>query len=143
MRTTLLASNRKGLTLVDLLVVIVITAVLAAVLSPVFAQGKGKERSGQMGCLSNLKRIGRAQAVYCDDHDGYYQLDTGPVLFPDLSLGHEAMIGNLRLAYVAHNAPDWAEFLLNVPVSIADDMRVNHYAQPQRVDAVNTLYEGV
>ena len=73
MRTTLLASNRKGFTLIDLLVATVITAVLAAVLSPVFAQGKGKVRSQQMGCLSNLKRIGRAQAVYCDDHDGYYQ----------------------------------------------------------------------
>ncbi|MAE66914.1 MAG: hypothetical protein CMJ18_21865 [Phycisphaeraceae bacterium] len=81
------------------------------------------------------------KTINTSDRDGYYQVDTGPVLFPDLSLSHEHMIGNLRLAYVAHNAPDWAEFLLNVPVPVTDDVRVNHFAKAQRVDAVNTLFE--
>lgn len=83
------------------------------------------------------------KTINSSDHDGFYQIDTGPVLFPDLTLGHKHMIGNLRLAYVAHNAPDWAEFLLNVPVDLTDDLRVNHYAMAQRVDAKNTLYEVV
>lgn len=55
-------------TLIELLVVIAIIAVLAAILFPVFAQAREKAR--QSACVSNLKQIGTAFALYMQDYDG-------------------------------------------------------------------------
>ena len=58
---------KKGFTLIELLVVIAIIAILAAILFPVFAQAQEKAR--QTSCLSNLKQLGTAMILYCDDWD--------------------------------------------------------------------------
>ncbi|MFM7319934.1 MAG: DUF1559 domain-containing protein, partial [Armatimonadota bacterium] len=50
-----------------LLVVIAIIAILAAILFPVFAQARAKAR--QSACVSNLRQIGMALAMYRADHD--------------------------------------------------------------------------
>ncbi|MAE66889.1 MAG: hypothetical protein CMJ18_21740 [Phycisphaeraceae bacterium] len=73
------------------------------------------------------------------DRAGNYQIDTGPVLYPDLSIDHESFIGNLRLAYVAHHQPDWAEFIVNVPTRIDGGALVHHFSDRVRVDAKNTM----
>jgi prepilin-type N-terminal cleavage/methylation domain-containing protein/prepilin-type processing-associated H-X9-DG protein len=54
-------------TLVELLVVIAVIAVLAAILFPVFAQAREKAR--QTTCLSNLRQIGTAAQMYAQDYD--------------------------------------------------------------------------
>jgi len=56
-----------GFTLVELLVVIAIVALLAAILLPVFAQARAKAYQAQ--CLSNLRQIGLAVAMYAQDDD--------------------------------------------------------------------------
>jgi len=56
-----------GFTLIELLVVIAIISILAAILFPVFAQAREKAR--QIACLSNMKQLGTAVAMYMQDYD--------------------------------------------------------------------------
>ena len=62
-----LANRRHGFTLIELLVVIAIIAILAAILFPVFAQARAAARKAS--CLSNLKQIATASAMYTQDYD--------------------------------------------------------------------------
>ena len=59
--------RKTGFTLIEVLVVIAIIAILAAILFPVFAQAREKAR--QTSCLSNLKQLGTAFNLYVDDWD--------------------------------------------------------------------------
>ena len=60
---------KRGFTLIELLVVIAIIAILAAILFPVFSQAK--EAAKKTSCLSNIKQIGTAFALYEGDNDDY------------------------------------------------------------------------
>lgn len=62
--------NTLGFTLIELLVVIAIIAILAAILSPVFA--RARENARRASCQSNLKQIGLGIMQYVQDYDEHY-----------------------------------------------------------------------
>ncbi|HEX2951604.1 MAG TPA: DUF1559 domain-containing protein, partial [Armatimonadota bacterium] len=70
--------HRGGFTLIDLLVVIAIIAILAAILFPVFA--KAREKARQTQCLNNLKQIGMGIQMYTQENDEKF-----PVAFTEPS----------------------------------------------------------
>lgn len=72
-------SSRDAFTLLELLVVITIIAILAAILFPVF--GKVRSMSKRTTCISNMKQIGTAIAMYTDDYDGCYPNTGDPYLW--------------------------------------------------------------
>ncbi len=58
---------RRAFTLVELLIVIAIIAILAAILFPVFA--RARENARRSSCQSNLKQIGLGILQYSQDYD--------------------------------------------------------------------------
>ena len=71
-------SPPRGFTLVELLVVVAVVAILAALLLPALASAK--ERSKGAACLSNLRQIGLAIRAYADDSSG--NIPFGPKAAP-------------------------------------------------------------
>ena len=65
---------KRAFTLIEILVVIAIVALLAAIIFPAFATARGKARSAT--CQSNLKQLGAAMAMYIGDYERYpYAVD--------------------------------------------------------------------
>ena len=66
-------------TLVELLVVITIIAILAALLLPTRTRAKAKANT--IKCISNLKKIGVAFVLYVDDHKNTSPIHPGWAAF--------------------------------------------------------------
>lgn len=69
--------KRRGFTLIEILLVIAIIGVLAAILFPVFASVREKGR--QISCVSNLHQLGLAVALYAQDSDDILPLGGDPI----------------------------------------------------------------
>lgn len=67
----------NGFTLIEVLVVLSIVSLLAAMLVPVFWSVRGKAR--QTVCSSNLRQIGLAINLYSQDYDGLFPYAVDPV----------------------------------------------------------------
>jgi hypothetical protein len=70
-----------------------------------------------------------------------YQVDTGPVVFPDLSPPGREGIKRLTLAFVAFNCAERAEFVLQAPTPVAagSESRTPHYSEVRKVSTSNEV----
>ena len=78
----------RGFTLVEVLVVISIISVLAALLFPVFATAR--EKSRQSVCTNNQRQIAAMVAIYAQDHDEI--LPSSTTVWSDLNLAPGILI---------------------------------------------------
>ena len=71
-----------------------------------------------------------------------YQVDTGPVAFPDLARRPERLCDTLSLAFVAFNAPHFADFVIEAPTPLPGPAaaQVHHYSRRLSLPASNRLY---
>ena len=78
--------------------------------------------------------------VNFSERENFYQVDTGPVIFPDFAADGE-LIEKLQIAYMAHNCPEWAELIVCVPTKIDDANSVHHYSKSVRIEETkNSLF---
>lgn len=76
-----------------------------------------------------------------NEREWIYQTDTGPVLYPDLDAAPDELMDRLDVAFAAHNAPDWIEFIVRRRTSIGEGLEVFHYSEPHRLNGVeNAVY---
>lgn len=115
----MLPTRRSAFTLIDLLVVLAVIAVCAAIVLPTLATTR--ERAQQQSCLSNVKQIGAAGRLYSMDNNAFVppaDTDTGTwysELAPYLGL---PVAGNFYYDYSAQisvltcPADQWTNFSL-------------------------------
>lgn len=133
-------------TLLELLAVISIVALLAAMLFPVFATARAKSR--QVVCLSNLRQLGVGVALYAQDYDQYYPFGADPSdKYGDIWEGDAAFLATVKampllpeiLEPYVRNREIW-----RCPEDTgfdASDMQTDKNGQPVRLPARPTCYE--
>jgi hypothetical protein len=70
------------------------------------------------------------KTMNANDIEDIYQVDTGPIPFPNFEADVDRQVQRLSPAYVAYNAPDFADFVVQQPVDVGNSVRVTHYANP-------------
>jgi general secretion pathway protein G len=103
------AHRKRAFTLIEILVVVAIIALLAAILFPAFQSARGKARSAV--CQSNLKQIGAAIQMYTQDYDRFPRgLDPSDKYSPE----------------IWSSRPDVQAFLADTPLLQSDEVLGNY-----------------
>lgn len=77
------------------------------------------------------------------EHSGgewIYQVDTGPILVPDPTRQVELAVEQFDLAFIAWNAPDWADLIALEPTQVnhSDDC-AGHYSRVSHIEVRNEV----
>jgi prepilin-type N-terminal cleavage/methylation domain-containing protein/prepilin-type processing-associated H-X9-DG protein len=104
MFTCLQTNQRRGFTLVELLVAIAIIGILIALLLP--AVQAAREAARRMACANNLKNLGLAAQNYHGDHNTFPPGAVGPLTpaFPQFSGLNQHGLGTFLLPYLEQQA---------------------------------------
>jgi hypothetical protein len=72
-----------------------------------------------------------------------YQVDTGPIAFPDLSKRFDVPIDCLSVAFIVFNAPHFADFVTERPTPVVENGRektmIYHFSAPFSLPAKNVV----
>ena len=105
-------SRSPGFTLIELMVVIAIIAILAAILFPVLARARAK--AAQTSCLSNVRQISLAMLMYANDYDNRFPLvrgsASGPIFLSSWIDTIQPYTNNLQIFICPHSSGtsvDW------------------------------------
>ncbi len=118
----------SAFTLVELLIVIAIIAVLAAILFPVFA--RARETARRASCQSNLKQISLGAMQYIQDYDERYPLGVVAHSFSSYSTSFDLLQPYLKSSQVGICPSDKNSASVNLylpgskPVSYTSNARV-------------------
>jgi hypothetical protein len=73
-----------------------------------------------------------------------FQVDTGPLIFPDFNLQVDNLIEHCKLAHTVFNTLDYAEFICKQPTPLivdgAEVTSVFHYSDVHRLNAKSSFY---
>ncbi len=75
--------------------------------------------------------------------DDRYQVDTGPLAFPDLAARADRLVDCLSLAFVAFNTPHFADFVVEAPTPVDPghpDLQVHHFSKIVSLPSRNRLF---
>jgi prepilin-type N-terminal cleavage/methylation domain-containing protein/prepilin-type processing-associated H-X9-DG protein len=107
--------HRAGFTLVELLLVIAIIGILAAMLLPVLA--KAKQRAQGVSCLNNMKQLQLAAIIYGNDDSEYLPANVTVRTGGDSASGPPAAPNWVDGTY--SSAPPWNSVIAEDPVGCA------------------------
>ena len=75
--------------------------------------------------------------------NGIWQVDTGPIAFPDLTRRFEPPVDSVRLAFAVFNASHFCDFVIEQPTPVVREeqevCRVYHYSDPVSFPAKNRV----
>ncbi len=75
---------------------------------------------------------------------GRFQVDTGPLIFPDLAMDAALPIDRCKLAHTVYNTFDYAEFVCKQPTPLDRDgvevASIFHYSNYHQLAVTNTLF---
>ncbi len=107
-------SKKQGFTLVEILVVIAIVVLLAALIFPVFNRARNAARTAT--CASNLKQIGLAFRLYTEDYRGLHPAFM-PVTNPDCGWAEKIYPYTRSTAVFSCPSYEYGEFRPGCPAS--------------------------
>ena len=83
-----------------------------------------------------------AKTVNTRREDNIFQVDTGPLAFPDLTRRYEPLVDCIHLAFVAFNRWDRADFVLESPTPLPenDAVKVHHYSRRINLKANHRMF---
>jgi len=77
------------------------------------------------------------------ERDQLHQTDTGPIILPDLSPQRldqaKLKIDVFDLAYSAWHEPDWADFVIRLPLELSENILVNHFTETRHVSPTRNM----